>query len=212
MTAWVQKALMILMVPPHPQHQTQTHTQRCTLLSAVWPDIPSLPVTHSWNILFSPSLSFSFSLVYPKSVFLSYKRYTWATVCPTGKRLNIEPGAALSPTVQATFIGALVARNNLQPPAKAITHPRQTGSACKDSLPRMVCHIKWKSWHEILQRRRKWEKKKTAVKRWETLLDGSPTQMERLCLLVELQVFSWIKKQGNLGAQTAFKAWAIGWR
>lgn len=162
MTAWVQKALMILMVwPPPPQHQTQSHTHKdalCCLQSGPT-SLPSLWLIH--GISYFPLLFPSPSLWCTQKVFfLSYKCYTWATVCPTGKRLNIEPDAALSLTVQATFIGARVARNNLQPPAKLITHPRQTGSACKDSLPRMVCHIKWKSWHEILQRGRKWGKKK----------------------------------------------------
>lgn len=57
----------------------------------------------------------------------------------------------LSLTMQATFIWACVARNNLQSPAKAITHPRQTGPACKDSLPHTALSISWKSWHAILE-------------------------------------------------------------
>lgn len=97
-TAWVQKAPVKLMVPhPTPQHSfsnTCTRTQRCAPLSAVWAAVPSLAVTHSWNILFSPSPSPWCTGGGGNREILSRKCYTWATVCPMGKRLNVAPNAA----------------------------------------------------------------------------------------------------------------------
>lgn len=95
-----------------------THTQRCAQLSAVCADIPSLAVTHSQSILFS----FSLSLVHwgRKREILSHKCYTWATVCSTGKRLNVAPNAAPLADNAGNIYPRL--RSTQQPPVTCKSH------------------------------------------------------------------------------------------
>lgn len=84
----------------------------------------------------------------------------------------------------------------LQPPAKLISS-QQIGFTCRDALPQMVCHIKWKSWHEIVWKGMKKKNKKRGKTVWETLLDGSSLKGTGLVFVPSLTI-SWMKTENGL--------------
>lgn len=108
--------------PPHPSHSfsdtsTRTHKDALSCLQSGPTSLPSRWLIH--RISYFP---FALSLVHRgrKREILSRKCYTWATVCPTGKRLNVVPNTApLTDNVGNIYPGL---RCTQQPPVTCKSH------------------------------------------------------------------------------------------
>lgn len=189
-TSRVQKALVILTVPPTPE-QTHAHAHTDPFsLSAVNTGPTSLPVSHSQNILFSPyhpptwcATHFWSQTCHIRTAV--YHMRTRPSIPPVSscaqmllninkqneilqsrvslktkqQRLNTDPTVHChifycynivhsetfqpnSSTVPCIRLWSIT--QQLRPPVKLISS-QKIGSTWRDSLPRMVCHIKWKS-------------------------------------------------------------------